>query len=279
MMDVLIRPATKADWQAVNGLIEKARRIYIGWEAEELREDVSAFWVAKRGEKLLGFLICVYRQPDGAWLEGIGLAEGWPSDAALKRILPFVIESLRQEGRAYLACLGSECWLARPLQEEWGFRICARIVTYIKTDWAVPGRGSQKVQIRPASQADIPSLVEIDRHAFAPLWRNDAEAFARLMKNMSYFVVAISEGKVVGYQCNRLQIVQGHLARLAVHPTCQGRGIGTRLMAEAIDYFRKEGVQTITLNTQRDNFTAQRLYRWFNFHPSGQDMPVLKKAL
>jgi ribosomal protein S18 acetylase RimI-like enzyme len=46
-----------------------------------------------------------------------------------------------------------------------------------------------------------------------------------------------------------------------------------------MDFFRKMGVQVITLNTQQDNFAARRLYRWFGFHRLDEEALVLWKAL
>jgi len=83
----------------------------------------------------------------------------------------------------------------------------------------------------------------------------------------------------VGYQFNDLDGEHGHLTRIAVHPNFQGQGIGVRLMAEAMDFFQAVGVKVITLNTQRDNFAARRLYRWFGFHRLDEEALVLRRAL
>jgi len=97
--------------------------------------------------------------------------------------------------------------------------------------------------------------------------------------NYCYFVVAELDGVVVGYQFSNLMGDEGYLARVAVHPDYQGRGIGTRLVAEAIAFLKKEGGRVITLNTQRDNQPSQRLYRWFGFELVGEEAVVLQREL
>ncbi|MBC7263883.1 MAG: HAD-IA family hydrolase, partial [Chloroflexi bacterium] len=54
-----------------------------------------------------------------------------------------------------------------------------------------------------------------------------------------------------------------------------GQGIGTRMLAEAIRFFERQGVEHIILDTQADNERSQRLYRWFGFTPTGRARDVL----
>ena len=70
----------------------------------------------------------------------------------------------------------------------------------------------------------------------------------------------------------------GYLIRIAVHPSVNRQGIGTRLMAEAIRFFQREQVTCILLNTQEDNYHAHRLYEWFNFIRIEQMGFVLRKT-
>ena len=59
----------------------------------------------------------------------------------------------------------------------------------------------------------------------------------------------------------------------------KGRGVGVRLMSEAITFFQKAHVLRIMLNTQDDNARAHRLYEWFGFVRINQMGFVLRKAL
>ena len=99
-------------------------------------------------------------------------------------------------------------------------------------------------------------------------------------------LVAEIDGVVAGHVLFSPVVVQGgerfevlSLAPLAVHPDHQGQGIGVRLMAEAIDFFKGEGARVITLNTQQDNQVSQRLYRWFGFRLAGEKALVLRRDL
>ena len=154
---VLVRRAGKDDQETARSLMREARRVYLSWEATELHRLFAspAFWVAEQAGRLLGFLFCLYRHPAGAWLGGLGLAEGWPAERGLAHLLPPAVESLRREGVNYLACLGGERWLTEPLERDWGFRLCSRVITYRKEGWAIPDWGNREVQLRPAGPADL----------------------------------------------------------------------------------------------------------------------------
>ena len=58
----------------------------------------------------------------------------------------------------------------------------------------------------------------------------------------------------------------GYLVRIATHPRTWGQGVGSRLMAEAVHYFEREGAWKIVLNTEEANTRAHQLYEWFGFY-------------
>jgi len=79
-------------------------------------------------------------------------------------------------------------------------------------------------------------------------------------------VVAVQAGRVIGYQFNTVDGGMGFLVRIAVHPSLNSQGIGARLMAEAVQFFQRERVWKIVLNTEEMNHHAHHLYEWFGFH-------------
>jgi len=279
-MEITVKQAAIADERRVVRLIKEARRVYLRFKLEGLKKCLGArpFLLASTRGHLLGFMFCDLGRPPVARLRGAVLADGWPVSDYLQTLLPPSLEVLRVQGATALAYVGNEDWLTVPLQDR-GFVVDNVIVAYEKTDWAVPSRGNQEVSVRPAQPGDFPALVALDQAAFDPLWQNTAEVFRDVFADYPYFVVAELDGVVVGYQFCSLTGDQGYLARVAVHPHYQGRGIGVRLMAEAVDFFRGEGARDITLNTQQDNQASQRLYRWFGFRLVGEEALVLQRDL
>ena len=279
-MEVTVRQAAIADEVSVVGLIEEASRAYLRFKLEGLKHCLGTrpFLLACARGQLLGFMFWDLRRRRLARLRGAGLADGWPVSDYLETLLPPSLESLRAQGATGLLYVGSEEWLAVPLQDH-GFVVDNTIVAYTKRDWSVPSHGNQQVVVRPAQPGDFPVLIALDQVAFDPLWQNTAEVFRDVLTDYPCFVVAELGGVVVGYQFSNLVEGRGYLARVAVHPDYQGQGIGVRLTAEAIDFFKGEGARVITLNTQQDNRASQRLYRWFGFRLAGEEALVLRRDL
>jgi ribosomal-protein-alanine N-acetyltransferase len=276
-MPVTVRQAAIADERSVLRLIREARQVYLGFKLGDLKKclDAQPFLSAYTRGQLLGFMFWDLDRPPLARLRGAGLADGWPVSDYLQDLLPPSLEALRAQGATALIYVGSEEWLTIPLQDH-GFVVDNVILAYTKSDWAVPSWGNKEVLVRPARARDFPTLIALDQAAFDPLWQNTAEVFRDVLADYPHFVVAELDGVVVGYQFCSLIGDQGYLARVAVHPDYQGLGIGVRLMAEAIAFFKREGVRVITLNTQQDNQASQRLYRWFGFRLVGEEALVLK---
>jgi ribosomal-protein-alanine N-acetyltransferase len=280
MGEITVRQVTKAEQPQVVRLIRQAENVYSGFEInDDIDSTADTFLAALSDEKLRGFVFCPIRSVSRAWLQGLGVSDDWSLDAGLKALLPSAINLLRSRGVTCLIYMGSDEWLIEPLRRDWGFAVHDRVVTFVKQDWRIPARGNADICVRPVQMADILALVAIDQQTFGSLWCHDEETFAHIMDSAPYFVVAILGEKVIGYQFNHRLGEKGHLSRLAVHPAYQGLGIGVRLMAEATDFFRRKRMRTITLNTQKGNLVSQRLYRWFGFRPTGEEMVVLMKRI
>jgi len=57
----------------------------------------------------------------------------------------------------------------------------------------------------------------------------------------------------------------GRIGLLGVSPDARGRGIGGRLVDGALDYFQRAGAEAISVVTQGQNVSAQRLYQQAGF--------------
>ena len=209
----------------------------------------------------------------------------WAESRAYLRLLYQLLDEitphLLNRGVRYLHYSGNDIqndWLRDVLLTR-GFLPYRQLYAYDKFDFSIPTRGNAQVLVRPVEQRDLPALLAIETACFEDLWRYDAISFADIAATHPYFVVVELNGKVVGYQFNALEGDYGYLVRIAVHPSLNGRGIGARLMAEAIGFFQHTHVQRIMLNTQENNAHAHRLYEWFGFVRIPQIGFVLRKPL
>jgi ribosomal protein S18 acetylase RimI-like enzyme len=280
-----VRLLTSDDLPFITRLLNTSEYIYQRFTLEELPSLLKHYPTVGliSGTSLRGFLLSQTVNPPSAWLGGFGVS--WTESRSYIELLDTLLEHLARQliarGVRYLHYSGND------LQNDWlrdvllprGFRPYRLLYAYDKFDYAIPSQGNQLVKLRPVEARDIPALLAIEEACFEDFWRYDAISFAEIAATHPYFVVAELDDKVIGYQFNALDSEYGYLVRIAVHPSRNGQGIGARLMAEAIRFFKQAKVLRIMLNTQDDNTHAHRLYEWFGFVRISQVGFVLRKNL
>ncbi|HLJ34522.1 MAG TPA: GNAT family N-acetyltransferase [Ktedonobacteraceae bacterium] len=280
-----VRILTGQDLPFVNRLLQTSEYIYQRFTIEELPTILRHYPAVGsfHGNSLRGFLLSQTVYPPTAWIAGFCVS--WTESRAYLNILYTLLEYLEQllvtRGVRYLHYSGNDTegdWLRAVLLKR-GFFPYRYLYAYDKIDFSIPAPGNRQVTVRPVRESDIPALLAIEEGCFEDLWRYDAISFKDIAATHPYFVVAELHGQVVGYQFNALDGDYGYLVRIAVHPSVNSRGIGARLMAEAIHFFARERVQRIMLNTQEENNHAHRLYEWFGFARIEQKGFVLRKIL
>lgn len=279
-----VRELRRTDELAIRRILMTSEYIHYRFSPEELPRlldiypAVGAFHEAVGplarlasgvGESIEAFLLSNEVAPPVAWIGGFGLTwgEGHRYEEYLDLLLPPLATALAKGGVHALYYSGGDLdtdWLREPLETR-GFHLAALLRSYDKIDFVIPAQGNQAVRVRPYQPGDIPRLVEIDRLCFDDLWRHDGPAFIEIAAAYPYFVVAEDDGGILGYQFNIVDSSIGYLVRIAVHPRAQGQGVGQRLMAEAVRYFKRHDVSRIILNTEEENTRAHRLYEYFGF--------------
>jgi ribosomal protein S18 acetylase RimI-like enzyme len=288
-----VRLLAGEDVPAIERLLRTSEYVYQRFTLEELPLLLKHYpAVGMFNENSLhGFLLSQIVNPPCAWIGGFGVS--WTESRAYLNILYTLIEQLSSRltsrGVRYLHYSGNDAehdWL-RALLLTRGFTPYRQLYAYDKFDYSIPTQGNQQVTIRPVrlskglfgSGGDMAALLAIEEACFEDLWRYDSVAFSDIATTHPYFVVAELSGKVVGYQFNALDSDYGYLIRIAVHPSVDSHGIGSRLMVEAVRFFQQARVSRIMLNTEENNIHAHRLYEWFGFIRIHQMGFVLRKYL
>lgn len=266
-----VRLLSSADLPLITHLLSTSEYIYQRFTPEELKHILRSYPAVGlfQGTTLRSFLLSQTINQPSAWIGGFGVS--WAESRSYLRFLDLQLDELNRHllkrGVRYLYYSGNDLqndWLRSSLLER-GFTPFRQLYAYDKFDYATPTLGNQAVHLRRAEISDIPTLLELEELCFEQFWRYDALSFVDILHTHPYFVVAELDGQVVGYQFNALDNQYGYLVRIAVHPHCNSRGIGARLMAEAVQFFKAARSTRIMLNTQEDNTHAHRLYEWFGF--------------
>ncbi|HEY0753625.1 MAG TPA: GNAT family N-acetyltransferase [Ktedonobacteraceae bacterium] len=280
-----VRLLSPNDLALITRLLSTSEYIYQRFTLEELKHILRTYPAVGlfQGTSLRSFLLSQTLNPPSAWIGGFGVS--WTESRAFLRFLDILMErlasSLEERGIRKLYYSGNDLendWLRTPLLQR-GFTPFRRLYAYDKFDYASPTEGNQAVQLRRADTRDIHTILGLEELCFEQLWRYDTASLVDIMQTHPYFVVAELNGKIIGYQFNALDGEYGYLVRIAVHPDYNGQGVGARLMAEAIRFFKSARSTRIMLNTQEENTHAHRLYEWFGFVRIQQIGFVLRKEL
>ncbi len=283
-----LRRLTARDYDAIARIAAEADYVYCRFDQRELERILNQLPAVGlfnappgplgrfTGGALYAFLLLNQLSPPSAWIGGFGVPNGEARQYAahLARLLPALEAEAARRGARHLYYSGGDTtydWLAPTLKQH-GFTLVTLLRSYDKIGFGIPSHGAQDVRVRPFTSADLDGVLAVEELAFDQLWRYDATGFLNIAREYPYFVVAEDGAGIVGYQFNALEDITGYLVRIAVHNRAQGRGVGVRLLAEAVEYFARAGVTRILLNTQEDNVRAHRLYEWFGFdrvEPSG----------
>jgi GNAT superfamily N-acetyltransferase len=123
------------------------------------------------------------------------------------------------------------------------------------------------VALRPATPADSEFCFELHKAAMgdyvAVLWgwdeQRQREHHARSFRPGRWQIITTG-GTDIGMIDVEYRPAEIYLSRIEVHPSYQGRGIGTRLISALIDEARHKG-QDLVLDVLTVNHRAQALYR------------------
>jgi ribosomal protein S18 acetylase RimI-like enzyme len=263
---------------AVEALCNEARyKLPRTWQWEEYL-TAEPFVVVECDGALTGVIFAWPDDSPVAWVRVAALNGKVGIGEWLGATLPLVLAGLRRSGTTALAWMDYGGW-AGPTLRKRGFKPLTDVVTMAKFDRQTPHPNSAHVHLRPASDADVPAVVAVDRAAFTPHWWHSEDTMRRRAATAAHFAVAESAGQVVGYAAGELRLPMAHLNRIAVHPAHHGRGIGAALLKGALYDFWQQGSEHVSLNTQSDNQESQRLYRRFGFEMTGDFATVWELEL
>jgi len=145
--------------------------------------------------------------------------------------------------------------------------------------------------ITPATKDDIPQLVALlgilfsQEADFSPDADLQARGLSQIIESPQVGIILVARhGNKIGGMVNLLFTISTAeggpvcwLEDMVVRPELRGSGLGSRLLAAAIDHARDHGFLRITLLTDKDNSGARRFYQRNGFVESG--MTALRLSL
>ncbi len=276
---VRVRPAQEADRLSLSNLFHFEPYIYrhLDWKRPLDWLGETPFLVAERKGRLVAALICPPDPPGVAWLRAFVASNQMP----LAQVWQFLWEEAHRvlsiQEQPQIAALCADAWMQKLLEGS-GFRQTQSVVLLMWENTTPLPASRFPISPRPMRPDDLPQVTALDWACFKPLWRNSQTALEIAFNQAIFATVIEDEHRIVGYQISTPSPRGGHLARLAVHPQVQGRGIGYALVQDVLIRFLNQrsslgGVQ-VTVNTQADNQASLAIYQKAHFVQTGHYFPV-----
>lgn len=271
-------PYTRRHRYAARDLIFRSYRVHthLDWHETDDWLDTESYPVrlAWEGERLVG-LIGMSKPLNGTCWIRIGVVSDYgDATRVMAALWNEVAQELREQGVHTVAILVSRDWILTHLRTL-GFSPVEEIVTMERPRLPILNVDPpEDISIRLVRSDEIDALTRVDQAAFDPPWQTDRADIRQAEKISALGTAAVADDTVVAYALATVFIDGAHLARLAVTPAMQGRGIASALISDLLKRFARRSIFNMTVNTQGSNLRSQHVYKRFGFARNGYDLPV-----
>lgn len=150
--------------------------------------------------------------------------------------------------------------------------------------WRAPDGQRRRMRRLRARERDDAAMVDLA--AFGEQWAVDVVGITETcMATPTHRARAAevsgahSPVPLAGYAITGRAERTGYLQRLAVHPDCQGRGIGFSLTRDSVLWMQRHHLTRAVVNTHTDNIAALHLYQRLGFRILPNGLTVLQRRL
>jgi ribosomal-protein-alanine N-acetyltransferase len=114
------------------------------------------------------------------------------------------------------------------------------------------------ISITKMSREHLSEVAAIEEMSFSVPW--SAESLELMLTEQASALVALEDGKVIGYVGMMCVLEEGQIINVAVHPDARRRGVGRALMQAAEAYAKERGIVFLSLEVRESNIAARSMY-------------------
>jgi ribosomal-protein-alanine N-acetyltransferase len=240
----------------------------------------NPFLVLEQASRIEAALACPPDPPAIAWIRLFAAATQIPVTAAWDALWSKAYHQLLDDHKIlYAAAIPLYSWFEALLKRN-HFQKTHSIVMLGWDGTGLPELpANTTVSVRPMTLDDLAAVESIDSASFSLVWQNSRTYLEIAFRQAAVATVAEYKGQLVGYQISTGTPIGGHLARLAVLPGLQGKGIGYAILYDLLNQFARRGAHMVTVNTQKDNLASLSLYHKAGFQMTGEEYPIYQLEL
>ena len=125
------------------------------------------------------------------------------------------------------------------------------------------------IELAEMTAAHVPAVARLEQCCFSDPW-SEASVAAELDNPLSLWLVALADGRVVGYVGSQAVLDAADVMNVAVDCAFRRRGIARVLLTALVDRLAARGVSSLALEVRPSNGGALALYRSLGFSEAGR---------
>ena len=125
------------------------------------------------------------------------------------------------------------------------------------------------ISIVPLTKEHISELYLLEKASFSEPW-SEMTFLKELENPQAHYLVALKEGRLVGYAGMWVILDEGHITNIAVAKELRGHGIGKKLVSTLVEKAQQMSLIGLTLEVRKSNTSAIGLYESFGFVSVGE---------
>jgi ribosomal-protein-alanine N-acetyltransferase len=144
------------------------------------------------------------------------------------------------------------------------------------------------IEITKMDEIHISAIAEIEKLCFSDPWSENSIA-GELSSRLSHWLVALEDGKLLGYIGSQSVLGESDMMNVAVHPDHRRRGIAQMLIGQLMQDLKQRDNLHLSLEVRATNAPAITLYEKLGFETVGrrpnyyrhpkEDALILRKSL
>ena len=123
------------------------------------------------------------------------------------------------------------------------------------------------ITIEKMSREHLSEVASIEEMSFSLPW--SLESLELMLTEQASALVALEDGRVLGYVGMMCVLDEGQIINVAVHPDARRRGGGRTLMEAAETYAKERGIVFLSLEVRESNIAARSLYSSLGWEEQG----------
>jgi ribosomal-protein-alanine N-acetyltransferase len=114
------------------------------------------------------------------------------------------------------------------------------------------------IEILRMSREHLCEVAQIENLCFSDPW--SVESLELMLGDQATGLVAIEDGKLLGYVGMICVLDEGQIVNVATHPDSRRRGVGRALMSAIEQLAKDRGIVFLSLEVRESNIAARSLY-------------------